>query len=187
MALTNGGTISVAGGGVLAFADSSTFPSTETLLNDGAIDVGGDVRLLGAQGEIEFFGGQNTFDLTGTGTLTLSDNGANVITGEDGTETLINDAGETLQGAGTIENLAFVNKGPFSPTTRTNLSLRRTRPASRTPERSPWMQEAFSGWSPQLPRRQELTVLQIPVRSTLQTAARYSLGIFPRPPVRKPW
>lgn len=109
--LTNGGTISVAGGAVLAFTDSSKSPSTETLVNDGAIDVGGDVRLLGAQGEIEFFGGQNTFDLTGTGSINFSDGSNNAIKGSTGTENVVIESGEALQGSATISNLSLTNDG----------------------------------------------------------------------------
>lgn len=83
----------------------------------GVIDVGGS----GAGGKLVFSGSHTTFDLNNAessinggpapGTLALSDNPKNLITGVTGTETLINDVGETLSGAGTIEDLALVNNG----------------------------------------------------------------------------
>ncbi len=107
--LTNSGTIGVADSGVLAFADFSNSATTETLVNNGAINVGGS----GAGGELELdtTGVQRTFQFTGTGSINLSDNFNNAITGNSGTENLVIGTDQTLQGAGTISNLALVNNG----------------------------------------------------------------------------
>lgn len=98
--------------GTLTFKDTSG--KTASLENlGGSINVGG----TGTGGTLQFDGTNATFDLsnagspTGTGTLTLSDNANNLITGVTGTEILVNDVGETISGAGTISNLFLENSG----------------------------------------------------------------------------
>jgi hypothetical protein len=120
--LVNAGTTTVNDGGTMEVI--GTAGETVSLVNVagafegvGAIHIGGG----GVGGVLEFDGSKSTFDLNDAGfategvpmpgTLTLSNNAGNLITGVTGTETLINDVGETLSGAGTIENLALVNKG----------------------------------------------------------------------------
>jgi fibronectin-binding autotransporter adhesin len=86
------------------------FANVAATSRGGAINIGG----RGAGGTLKLDGTKTSFDLTssgGTGTLALSNNANNIITGVTGTETFINDIGETLSGAGTIKNLALVNKG----------------------------------------------------------------------------
>jgi fibronectin-binding autotransporter adhesin len=109
--LANLGVIDVDGGGTLEFVGLASATTNLTNYGGGQINVGG----AGAGGTLKLDGTDATFDLgtggSGTGTLTLSDNANNLITGVTGTETLINDVGETLSGAGTIKNLALVNNG----------------------------------------------------------------------------
>ncbi len=106
----NSRTITVNDGGTLEFS-ASAGQSVKILNSFGSpaqIDIGGS----GAGGTLELDGSNATFDLYGSGgLLTLSDNANNLITGVTGTETFINDTGQTLSGAGTISNLALVNNG----------------------------------------------------------------------------
>ncbi|MGH9448267.1 MAG: hypothetical protein ACRD3O_21485, partial [Terriglobia bacterium] len=79
------------------------------VINNGIINVGsasGEGRLGISDG-----GNAHQLILSGSGTVALSDNPNNLITGVTGTETLVNDVGETISGAGTISNLALVNNG----------------------------------------------------------------------------
>lgn len=104
----NEGAVGVAAGGALEFTAAQ---SQDVLIgNTGAITVGGS----GSGSTLALSGRGATFDLGGfggLGTLAFSKNDNNVITGETGFETLINDAGSTLSGAATISHLAFSNVG----------------------------------------------------------------------------
>lgn len=109
--LNDGGVIQVDDGGGL---DVIGAPNHTTVIGNifGAkIDVGG----AGAGGTIELDGSHATFSLNALGdpggTLKLSDNAGNTVKGATGTETLVIGTGETLSGAGTISNLALVNRG----------------------------------------------------------------------------
>jgi fibronectin-binding autotransporter adhesin len=106
----NSRTITVNDGGTLEFSASAGQPVKilNSLGSPAQIDIGGS----GAGGTLELDGSNAIFDLYGSGgLLMLSDNANNLITGVTGTETFINDAGQTLSGAGTISNLALVNDG----------------------------------------------------------------------------
>lgn len=105
--LTNSGQIAVNDG---AFFQITSFaPGRSSLItNNGAILVGG----AGAGGTISLGGVNTTFAVGGTGSLALSDNSGNSISGLNGSEILIlGSAGQTLSGAGTINNLQLVNDG----------------------------------------------------------------------------
>lgn len=108
--LTNFGSIDLANGSTLDIYGAPLPMVTANLYNDGAINLGSSrtAATLKLNGAGDFF---DLFSASGRGVLTLSDNSKNKITGLTGSETFINDAGETLQGAGTISNLAFVNNG----------------------------------------------------------------------------
>ncbi|HEV2498447.1 MAG TPA: PEP-CTERM sorting domain-containing protein [Terriglobia bacterium] len=115
--VVNLGAITVNDGGTMELdgAPGTTFGMVNT--ESAQINVGG----AGVGAKLELNGSNSIFDLNdggfqnngapATGTLTLSDNANNIVTGVTGTETLVNDVGETLSGAGTVENLALVNKG----------------------------------------------------------------------------
>ena len=80
-----------------------------TLTNGGAVMLSGGASLV-------FTSPMNgSATITGTGTVTLSDDGKSQIVGKTGTESLINDVGQTIQGSGTIGHLAsFTNNGTLS-------------------------------------------------------------------------
>lgn len=104
------GVIQVDDGGTLEVVGAT---NATTLIGNvsGQINIGG----TGAGGTIKLDGSDAAFSVADFGvpggTVTLSDNSNNLISGVTGTETLINDIGETLSGTGTIKNLAFANFG----------------------------------------------------------------------------
>ena len=107
--LTNSGTITVADGGILQL-NTAGFNGAITLNNAGAIQIGG----TGAGGTVDLQAlnaGSQNFDVTGTGSITLSDNANNRLTGVTGRELLNIGNGQTLSGAGSISNLVVVNNG----------------------------------------------------------------------------
>ena len=80
-----------------------------TLTNGGAVALGSGASLVFTSA----LNGSAT--ITGTGTVTLSGDGKSQIVGKSGTESLINDVSQTIQGPGTIGNLAsFTNNGTLS-------------------------------------------------------------------------
>lgn len=105
--LTNSGQIAVDDGAV--FEITSSAPGRSNLItNNGAILVGGS----GAGGTISLAGANSTFAVGGIGSLTLSDNRGNSISGLTGSEILIlGSVGQTLSGAGIISNLQLINDG----------------------------------------------------------------------------
>ncbi len=113
--LNVGGVMTVDGGATLNFTAAQNqialIVNSVEAANTGSITVG--TATAGAT--IQLNGQDATFDLISLvgspGTLTLSDNAGNAITSITGTEIFVNDAGNTLSGAGTIGNLAFVNDG----------------------------------------------------------------------------
>ena len=107
-----GGTLSVQSGGDLTIAAPGAPPgSTAVVENDGAITLGG--QSPGAT--LTLNGTYDNFDLTGSGVLTLQDaGGTGYITGATFSETLINDFGHTIEGAGTIQSLTLINNGTIN-------------------------------------------------------------------------
>lgn len=115
----NAGTITVNDGGLVEVIGAAG--KTVSLGNLAFFGAGINIGGAGFGGVLEFDGSGATFDLNDIGatlggepfpgTLMLSDDSGNLITGVTGTETLVNDMGETISGAGTIENLDLVNKG----------------------------------------------------------------------------
>ena len=88
------------------FMQTSVTGGGGTLTNTGSISLQNNPH--GSQ--IYLMGDGATFGINGGGTLTLSDNAANLITGTFGTENLVTD--NRLSGAGTISNLTtFTNNG----------------------------------------------------------------------------
>jgi len=110
LTISAGGTLNVQSGGTLTLQNLTPGGGvTSIVTNNGTISLTGTstaATLLlndGGQG--------NVFDLTGSGTLSLS--GQAQITGSTGNAAgLINDAGHTISGAGTISNLAGGSVAP---------------------------------------------------------------------------
>ncbi len=118
-AFINNGTMTVSGGGSFTVQAGSAVVSTVTFHDNGQIFVGQG----GSGASLTLQGSNVTFDLTGTGTLTLSGSGNDQITGSTGSETLINDVGHTIQGTGTINNLALINYGTIAASATTTNTL----------------------------------------------------------------
>ena|GEM_PF-2442661 len=116
-AFINNGAVTVNDGGRLLWETGPNAGSIVAIQNNGNIYVGqgGSGGTLLIQGP----GTPVTFDLGGTGTLTLSTSGKDQITGYTGQETLLNDFGHTIQGSGTISNLVFDNSGTVTANTGT--------------------------------------------------------------------
>jgi len=112
---TNAGTINVNDGSTLTLSSPGV-----TVTNNGNISL----NSAGTTTSLIFDSGTAAATLTGSGTLTMSDNANNLIKGATGTETLINDVNHTIQGAGTIGNFAsFTNNGTLSATSTTGNAL----------------------------------------------------------------
>ncbi|HEX3746690.1 MAG TPA: PEP-CTERM sorting domain-containing protein [Bryobacteraceae bacterium] len=108
--IVNNGSIQAASGGSLILQGSADLQVT----NNGAITLnaqGGQVSGL-------LYNDNNTgsaLNLSGSGGLTLSDNGNNLVAGVNGDETLVNGLGHTISGAGTISNFqAIENAGTIA-------------------------------------------------------------------------
>jgi fibronectin-binding autotransporter adhesin len=114
--LTNSstGVINVAGGATLGIINFSGLGGV--VQNDGAIHLNYDAG-AGASGSMTFDSWSGTFTLSGTGSLTMADQAnAGSISGVTGFETLVNGAGHSINGAGTINEISFVNNGTLSVT-----------------------------------------------------------------------
>ena len=109
---SSGGNINITNSSVLQL--NNTNAGASTLTNDGNIRLGD--ALTPATLSLNDGGTGSTFTLSGAGTLTLSDNAGNSISGLFGTELLINDTNHAIQGAGAIGNLSFTNNGTLSAT-----------------------------------------------------------------------
>ena len=80
-----------------------------------ALTNNGTITLQSASLILNSAGTPTTFTLTGAGTVSMSGNAKNQITGKSGQESLINDVNQTIEGSGTIGNLAsFTNNGTLS-------------------------------------------------------------------------
>ena len=95
-----GGQINVTDGGTLTLQNTNGGSSTFT--NNGTIGVAGtsSAATLNLNGN----GSSASFNLTGNGTLTLG--GLGQISGQNGSESLLNDVNHTIAGSGAIFNLA---------------------------------------------------------------------------------
>ncbi len=114
----NSGSINVTDGGTLTLQNTASGlsgPNTSIITNGGNISLTGTSSAATLQ--LNDGGQGNIFDLTGSGTLSLS--GQALVTGSAANAAgLINDVGHTISGAGTISNLAgsggtvgFTNNG----------------------------------------------------------------------------
>jgi fibronectin-binding autotransporter adhesin len=106
--LVNNGTIAVNDGGQMQW---TAFSGTVVVEDNGHINLG-----QGGSGATLTLFDSATFDLTGTGTLTMSASGNDRIIGGSQSETLINDSFHTVQGSGTISGVTFTNNGYLSAT-----------------------------------------------------------------------
>jgi len=115
-AFNNQGTVTVSDGGYLTLIAPAS--ATAYFNNDGNITIGSSTGAA-----LTLYGSGSTFDLgsvSGTGMVTLNNS---YIFGQYGTETLINDTGNTIQGSGTIETLALVNKGTITANAASALTI----------------------------------------------------------------
>lgn len=119
--IVNFGKIAVGDGGQIEVFGT---PGNTVSLVNAAVSGGAGAMTLGGSGRTTTMlldGANTTFDLNDggrtlnglpvPGTLTLSDSAFNFIAGIQMSETLVNDVGEALSGAGTIEALSLVNNG----------------------------------------------------------------------------
>ncbi len=130
--LTNNvsGNMNVADGGTMTIRNNSE--------NNTVVNNNGNIYLNGATTPTSLIfdntgagGIGSTFTLTGTGTLTMTNNLNNVIAGASGNEYLINDVNHTIQGAGTISNFAnFTNNGILNSGNSAGLTLDLTHSSS---------------------------------------------------------
>jgi len=104
---TSGGAVTLVAGSTLAVLNNTSLGVQGSIVNNGAITLnsGGNATYLEALGAAG-----STTTLSGTGTLTMSNNGNNAIYGANASNIFINE--ETIQGAGNIgdNQMAFVNK-----------------------------------------------------------------------------
>ncbi len=104
--MVNGGTVTAQGGGKLVFSAAAN--QVASIYNLGSIGIGS----ASAGGAMVLKGSDATFDFIGAGSITLSDNSGNTISGATGTEEWENHS--TISGAGTISNLALTNSGTIT-------------------------------------------------------------------------
>jgi len=115
--LTNGGEVNVNNNATLNVAAGSN--SAVTVTNNGTINLSSSGKATSL-----ILNGDAIFTLTGTGTVSMSDNTNNQIAGQTGSESLVNDVGHTIEGAGTISNLtSFTNLGTLISSGTKGLSV----------------------------------------------------------------
>jgi hypothetical protein len=141
---TNNGTVVANGTNSLVFnMDTGAAGVTGTLINNGSIqaasgssvilqgsaDLGvtnnGTINLnaQGANASVLLYNDNNTgsvLHLSGTGGLSLSDNVNNIVAGVNADETLANELGHTISGAGTISNFKVIDNGGTIAASGTN-------------------------------------------------------------------
>lgn len=108
----SGGATGSSSGAITLGDESELFLQTSTASGGGTFTNSGSIAMQSNPHGSQIFlqGDGATFAINGAGTLTLSDNSANLISGTFGTETFI--TGNRISGAGTIGNMAsFVNNG----------------------------------------------------------------------------
>jgi fibronectin-binding autotransporter adhesin len=119
-ALTNKGTISVANGSPLVLKGAN---ADFSVIDNGAISLNGQnatTRLIYDDGN-----NHHSLFLSGNGTLTLSDSPFNLVQSANGDETLFNQAGHTITGAGTIMGFdgGIVNNGSIIASGSNSLNI----------------------------------------------------------------
>lgn len=115
--LINNSSVIVDSGGY--FGVKSVDGSPVILQNNGTISLNGsDLDQFDTQ--LEFKGSNTSFYLNGTGSLNMTDSMYNEVDGLSGSETLVNGAGHTIQGAGTIWDLNLINNGTINANTAVN-------------------------------------------------------------------
>lgn len=116
LTINGGGTLNVQNGGTLVLQDLNASGDLNIISNAGNITVNGGGSL-----QLNDGGNGNTFDFQGQGGITLS---GGQITGTSGYETLINDTGHTISGAGSISGLLGVtNNGTLNATATNSLTI----------------------------------------------------------------
>jgi hypothetical protein len=109
--LLNLGSITVDSGGNLTFSNSGS--GTGRAFTQGTISVGGSSSAAAIQFTNSGSSPTANFQLAGAGTVLLSDNAGNSISGTTGTEVFTNSA--TTKGSGSIQNFASItNSGTLS-------------------------------------------------------------------------
>jgi len=113
--IVNSGSIQAASGGSLVLQGSADLQVT----NNGTIAL----NAQGGQASGLLYNDNNTgsaLRLSGSGALHLSDNVNNLMAGVNGDETLVNGAGHTISGAGTISNFKVIENAGTIAATGTN-------------------------------------------------------------------
>ncbi len=113
--IINNGSIQAAAGGSLILQGSADLEVT----NNGAIALNSQ----GAHASVLLYNDNKTgsaLHLTGAGTLSLSDSANNIVAGVNGDETLVNELGHTISGAGTISNFLVIDNRGMIAATGTN-------------------------------------------------------------------
>ncbi len=141
---TNNGTVLANGANSMVFnMDNGTPGVTGTIINNGSIRAASGSSLIlegsadlhvtnngtislnaqGAQVSGLLYNDNNTgsaLHLSGTGGLTLSDSINNIVAGANGDETLVNELGHTISGAGTISNFKVIDNAGTIVASATN-------------------------------------------------------------------